>query len=312
MYIGIDVGGTNLKAGLVNEAGELLRVSRMPLDFLNPQHFAKTLAALSQKLLKESGLTAADIAYVGAGIPGAVQGGTVLYTANIPMRDVPLETLFRQHLDLPLLLANDADCAAAGEYLLGVGKGTKNFVILTLGTGVGGGFILNGKLYTGMGCAGEVGHMAIDLDGTPCNCGRKGCWEAVASATGLIRLTKEAMGSHPDSLLHELAPTPEAVEGKTAFQAAQQGDETALGVCKRYCRYLGEGVTNLVNILNPEVVAIGGGVAAAPEKLLLNPVREFVAENCYSRHVGRFTRVERAVMGNDAGIIGAALIQRIL
>lgn len=312
MYIGIDVGGTNLKAGLVDENGKIVAVSRMPLDFRGAESFAETLAELAKAVMREGGVSAQEVEYVGVGIPGAVSGGEIVYTANIPMRNVPLETLFRQHLDIPVLLANDADCAAAGEYLCGVGKGTKNFIILTLGTGIGGGMILNGKLYTGMGSAGEVGHMVIQLNGAACNCGRKGCWETYASATGLIHLTKQAMEAHPESLLHKTAQEQGGVEGRTAFQAAEQGDETALTVCRDYVNYLSAGVTNLVSVLQPEVVAIGGGVAAAPEHLLLEPLRQSVDANCYGRHVGQYSKIVRAVMGNDAGIIGAALIQRIL
>lgn len=312
MYIGIDVGGTNLKAGLVDENGKIVAVSRMPLDFQGAESFAETLAELAKAVMREGGVSAQEVEYVGVGIPGAVSGGEIVYTANIPMRNVPLETLFRQHLDIPVLLANDADCAAAGEYLCGVGKGTKNFIILTLGTGIGGGMILNGKLYTGMGSAGEVGHMVIQLNGAECNCGRKGCWETYASATGLIHLTKQAMEAHPESLLHKTAQEQGGVEGRTAFQAAERGDETALTVCRDYVNYLSAGVTNLVSVLQPEVVAIGGGVAAAPEHLLLEPLRQSVDANCYGRHVGQYSKIVRAVMGNDAGIIGAALIQRIL
>lgn len=311
-YIGIDVGGTNLKAGLVNDQGEILTSERTPLHFQGPEAFAETLACLSKAVLKKAGMTEKDIAYVGMGIPGAVSGGKILYTANIPMRDVPLEDLFRKHLDLPVLLGNDADCAAAGEFLCGAGQGSRDFIILTLGTGVGGGIILGGKLQTGMGCGGEVGHMVIEHNGVPCNCGRRGCWEAYASATGLIRMTKEAMEQCPESLLHTIARENGSVEGRTAFQAAQQGDKTALEVCRNYVSYLAAGVVNLVNILQPQVVAIGGGVAAAPEELLLHPLQKIVEEQCYGRHVGQFPKLVLATMGNDAGIIGAALLQRIL
>ena len=311
MYIGIDIGGTNLKAGLVDQEGRILASARTPLEFPSAEGFAKRLADLARDVMRQGGVTMQDIEYVGMGLPGAVSGGEVLYTANIPMKNVPLEKLFRQELDLPVLLANDADCAAAGEYLCGAGKGSRGFIVLTLGTGIGGGIILGGKLQTGMGCAGEVGHMLIVRDGAPCNCGRRGCWEAYASATGLIRLTQEAMEAHPESLLHKLA-TLDSVEGKTAFQAAQQGDPAALAVCRDYVSYLADGVINLVNVLQPEIIAIGGGVAAAPEELLLTPLQKLVREGCYSRHVGQYTRVIRATMGNDAGIVGAALIKRIL
>ena len=312
MYIGIDVGGTNLKAGLVNEEGTIVAVERTPLDFRGPEPFAETLAQLAAAVMERGGVEAKDVAYVGMGIPGAVKGGDILYTANIPMKNVPLEALFRKHLDLPVLLGNDADCAAVGEWSCGAGRGTKHFVVITLGTGVGGGMILNGKLYSGCGAGGEVGHIVIKQDGVPCNCGRRGCWEAYASATGLIRETKEAMERHPESALHAIAAANGGVEGRTAFQAAEQGDETALAVCRAYAEYLAAGLTNLVNILHPEAVALGGGVAAAPEHLLLEPVREIVARECYARHVDQVPRIIRAELGNDAGIIGAAMLGRAI
>ena len=312
MYIGIDVGGTNLKAGLVNEEGTIVAVERTPLDFQGPEPFAETLAQLAAAVMERGGVEVKEVAYVGMGIPGAVKGGDILYTANIPMKNVPLEALFRKHLDLPVLLGNDADCAAVGEWSCGAGRGTKHFVVITLGTGVGGGMILNGKLYSGCGAGGEVGHIVIKQDGVPCNCGRRGCWEAYASATGLIRETKEAMEQHPESALHAVAAANGGVEGRTAFQAAEQGDETALAVCRAYAEYLAAGLTNLVNILHPEAVALGGGVAAAPEHLLLEPVREIVARECYARHVDQVPRIIRAELGNDAGIIGAAMLGRAI
>ena len=312
MYIVIDVGGTNLKAGLVNEEGTIVAVERTPLDFQGPEPFAETLAQLAAAVMERGGVEVKDVAYVGMGIPGAVKGGEILYTANIPMKNVPLEALFRKYLDLPVLLGNDADCAAVGEWSCGAGRGTKHFVVITLGTGVGGGMILNGKLYSGCGAGGEVGHIVIKQDGVPCNCGRRGCWEAYASATGLIRETKEAMEQHPESALHAVAAANGGVEGRTAFQAAEQGDETALAVCRAYAEYLAAGLTNLVNILHPEAVALGGGVAAAPEHLLLEPVREIVARECYARHVDQVPRIIRAELGNDAGIIGAAMLGRAI
>lgn len=311
-YIGIDVGGTNLKAGLVREDGQILAVERTPLAFENPEQFARTLAQLGQSVLHQAGIPASDVVSAGIGIPGAVAGGDILYTCNIPLRDVPLSRLFRQHLDVPVLLENDANCAAVGEWLCGAGRGTQQFIVVTLGTGVGGGLILNGKLYSSSGMVGEVGHMVIQHGGAPCNCGRRGCWEAYASATGLIRMTREAMEAHPESLLHTVAAQSGCVEGRTAFDAAVQGDETALALCRDYVSYLAAGVTNLINILQPEAVAIGGGVAAAPDGLLLTPLREIVERECYPRHTGQIPRIVRAELGNDAGIIGAALLKRAI
>ena len=304
MYIGIGVGGTNLKAGLVDEAGNIVKVERVPLDFQGPERFAEILAELSKRVIQEK------VRWVGVGLPGAVDGGDVLFTTNIPMENVPLERLFRKHLDLPLLLGNDADCAAVGEFFGGAGKGTRDFAVVTLGTGVGAGIIVDGKLRGGLASS-EAGHMVIIQDGEPCNCGRRGCWERYASATGLIQQTKRAMEAHPESLLHEIAAE-NGVEGRTAFQAAEAGDETALEVCRNYVNYLAGGLTSLINILRPEAVAIGGGVAAAPERLLLEPLREAVAKESFSRHGGRITKVLRAERGNDAGIIGAAMLGRVM
>lgn len=304
MYIGIDVGGTNLKAGLVDEAGNIVKVERVPLDFQGPERFAEILAELSKRVIQEK------VRWVGVGLPGAVDGGDVLFTTNIPMENVPLERLFRKHLDLPLLLGNDADCAAVGEFFGGAGKGTRDFAVVTLGTGVGAGIIVDGKLRGGLASS-EAGHMVIIQDGEPCNCGRRGCWERYASATGLIQQTKRAMEAHPESLLHEIAAE-NGVEGRTAFQAAEAGDEAALEVCRNYVNYLAGGLTSLINILRPEAVAIGGGVAAAPEWLLLEPLREAVAKESFSRHGGRITKVLRAERGNDAGIIGAAMLGRVM
>lgn len=304
MYIGIDVGGTNLKAGLVDETGRIVKVERIPLDFQGPEHFAGTLAELSKKVIEEK------VRWVGVGLPGAVNGGDVLFTTNIPMENVPLEKLFRQHLDLPLLLGNDADCAAVGEFFGGAGKGTRDFAVVTLGTGVGAGIIVDGKLRGGLASS-EAGHMVICRDGEPCNCGRRGCWERYASATGLIQQTKRAMETHPESALHTFAGE-RGVEGRTAFQAAEAGDAAALAVCRDYVHYLASGLTNLINALRPEAVAIGGGVAAAPERLLLEPLREAVAKESFARHGGRVTEILPAELGNDAGIIGAAMLGRVM
>lgn len=305
-YIGIDVGGTNLKAGLVDESGKILAVERTPLDFHGAEDFAATLASLARKV---AGDARAD--YVGVGLPGAVDGGTVRFTTNIPMENVPLETLFRYHLDLPLLLGNDADCAAVGEYFGGAGRGTRDFAVVTLGTGIGVGLILNEKLRCG-DASSEGGHLSVVHGGALCNCGRRGCWERYASATALIEQTKAAMAAHPESMLHALAEKNGGVEGRTAFEAALAGDETALAVCRTYVEYLADGVVSLVNILRPEAVAIGGGVAAAPEALLLEPLRRIVETESFARHGGRSTRIVRAELGNDAGIIGAAFLGRVL
>ena len=312
LYIGIDVGGTNLKAGLVDETGKILAVDRCPLNFQGPEQFAEDVARLAASAAGKGGVAPESLAYVGMGLPGAVSGGDILFTTNIPMKDVPIERLFRRHLDLPLLLGNDADCAAVGEFFCGAGRGTRDFAVVTLGTGIGCGLLLGGKLHGGPASS-EAGHLVICHGGELCNCGRRGCWERYASATALIQQTKAAMAAHPESLLHAIAAeNGGVVEGRTAFQAAQAGDETALAVCRQYVEYLADGTISLINILRPEAVAIGGGVAAAPEHLLLEPLREIVARESFSSHGGITTRILRAELGNDAGIIGAAMLGRAI
>ena len=310
LYIGIDVGGTNLKAGAVDAAGRLLAVERRPLAFRDPEAFAADLADLAEAAFSAAGAGPEDALGVGIGLPGAVSGGEVLYTTNIPMEHVPLADLFRRRLDLPVLLGNDADCAAAGEFLRGAGRGCRDFVVLTLGTGLGGGIILDGRLRGGEASS-EAGHLVTHVGGLPCPCGRRGCWEQYASATALIRQTRAAMAEHPESLLCRLAAERGTVDGRTPFQAAEAGDETALAVCRQYVEELAEGTASLINLLRPEAVAFGGGVAGAPEQLLLEPLRRRVGELCFSRHGGRTTRILRAELGNDAGIIGAALLGRV-
>lgn len=313
MYVGIDVGGTNLKAGLVDEAGRLLATRKIPLGpFQGKEYFVRRLAELTAQVSRDGGVAPGDLEYVGMGIPGAVAEGNILYTCNIPLANVPIERLFSQYLDVPVLLENDANCAAVGEYFCGAGRGTKNFAVVTLGTGIGGGFILGGKLYAASGMSGEVGHMVVERNGAVCNCGRHGCWETYASATGLIRMTKEAMEGNRESLLWEESKDGTAVSGRTAFAAALRGDETAKALCGTYVDYLAVGIVNLLNILQPEVLAIGGGVSEAEDELLLTPLREIVDRESYAARCGGKATVVKAELGNDAGIIGAALLKRAI
>lgn len=311
MRIGIDVGGTNLKAGLTDGDGRLLAVERRPLDFRGAEAFAADLADMAEAVRTAAGVPRETLRSVGIGLPGAVSGGEILYTTNIPMEHVPLAELLRRRLGVPVLLGNDADCAAAGEYLRGAGRGCRDFAVVTLGTGVGAGIILDGRLRGGAASS-EAGHMVTHAGGEPCPCGSRGCWEQYASAPALIRQTRAAMAAHPESLLHPLAAERGSLDGQTPFLAAQAGDETALAVCRAYVEELAAGIAGIVNLLRPEAVAVGGGVAGAPEELLLEPLRERVGAMSYARHGGRVTRILRAELGNDAGVIGAALLGRVI
>ena len=312
-YIGIDIGGTNLKAGLVDESGLILATHRMKVAQIDDQDsLAWTLVSLTQDLCRAADVPLDQVASVGVGVPGAVEiySGSVLYTCNLPLRNVPLRKLFHRYLTLPLYVENDANCAALAEYYVGAGRGSKRFVTITLGTGIGGGIIHNGKIFHGSnGMAGEVGHMSIVYRGEPCPCGRRGCWERYASAAALKRLTAEAIREHPDSILSQVvAEHGGHVSGQSAFIAQRRGDPVGKQVCEQYIDYLAAGIVNLINIFQPDTLAIGGGVSNEDERYLLYPLRRRVEQESLPCNRDKMTKIVRAELGTQAGIIGAAFL----
>lgn len=311
-YIGIDVGGTNLKAGLVDESYQIQAVKKAPLRFTSMEQMGETLAAMALALVEESGVDPAQVASVGMGFPGPVdnKAGVVIKTVNIPIRSMPVAEMFRRRWDIPVYLGNDADCAALGEYYHYEDKDIESLILVTLGTGIGTGIILNGKIHTGVnGCAGEGGHIVIVHDGEPCTCGRKGCWERYASANALIRQTMAAMDEDKESQMWTLCGGDlSRVDGRTAFEATRRGDVAAKGVVDRYLNYLADGLANFVNIFQPEVIALGGGVSHERDEDLLLPLRSLTLDQCFGREAQRRPKIVKARLGNDAGIIGAALL----
>lgn len=315
MYtIGIDVGGTNLKAGLVNETFDIVATKKMPLVWESPEKFAEDLCVLATGLVEENGISREEVAYIGMGVPGVVdvKRGMIVKTVNIPIRNVPVAELIHRVWEIPVFLGNDADCAALGEFYHFEKKDIESLILVTLGTGVGTGLIFNGKIHRGInGCAGEGGHMVIVSGGDLCTCGRRGCWERYASANGLIRLTKAAMEENRQSVMWSLADgSLDKVDGRTAFNAAREGDAAAKAVVDQYLTYLAEGLTNLINLLQPEVICIGGGVSNEADEALLFPLRGKVEEMRYDKDTQVHTQIVKASLGNDAGIIGAALLGR--
>jgi glucokinase len=312
-YVGIDIGGTNLKAGLVDEFGNILVTRKMKVaEEGDSESVAWTLVQLTQDLAAAGNIPLDQIASVGVGVPGVVEvySGSILYTCNLPLRNIPLRKQFHHYLGLPLYVENDANCAALAEYHIGAGRASKRFVTVTLGTGIGGGIIHNGKIYHGSnGMAGEVGHMAIMYGGEKCNCGRRGCWERYASATALKRMTQHALDEHPDSTLAAVVTENEGkVSGQSAFIAARQGDPVGQAVCDAYIQYLGMGIVNLINIFQPDTLAIGGGVSNEAEEQLLLPLRRIAARESIPCNRDKMTRIVKAELGNNAGLIGAALL----
>ena len=312
-YIGIDVGGTNLKAGLVDESGLILASQKMKIAQVDDRDsLAWTLVALTQDLCRAAGVGLEQVASVGVGVPGTVdvRSGSILYTCNLPLQNVPLRKLFHRYLSIPLYIENDANCAALAEYFAGAGQGSKRFVTITLGTGIGAGIIHNGKIYHGSnGMAGEVGHMTIFYQGEPCPCGRRGCWERYASASALKRQTARALEENPDSILAAVvAENGGRVSGQSAFIAMRRGERVGEQVCRQYIDYLAAGIVNLVNIFQPDTLAIGGGVSNEDDRYLLQPLRKLVEQESLPCGRDKMTKIVKAELGARAGIIGAAFL----
>ena len=312
-YIGIDIGGTNLKAGLVDENYRITATRKQPLQFTSMEQMGDTLAKMAIDLVEENHVPRDQVASVGMGFPGPVDDkrGVVIKTVNIPIRFMPVAEMFhRRWDDVPVHLGNDADCAALGEYYHYEDKNIESLILVTLGTGIGTGIILNGRIHTGInGCAGEGGHIVLVHGGEQCTCGRKGCWERYASANALIRQTMAAMDQSRDSIMWGMVGGDlSRVDGCTAFEAMRKGDAVARAVVDQYLRYLADGLSNFVNIFQPEVIALGGGVSHERDEDLLLPLQRMALEDCFGREADRHTRLAKAKLGNDAGIIGAALL----
>jgi len=313
-YIGVDLGGTNIAVGIVDENMNIVKKGKVPTH--KERHSDEIIAdmgALCDSLVKEAGLTFADIAYVGVAAPGSVDpaNGTVKYANNINMFHYPLAERLMSHIPVKkVYLENDANAAALAEAKAGAGKGYDDVIMVTLGTGVGGGIVIGGKLYSGFNYAGaELGHIVIEHGGRPCTCGRKGCWEAYSSATALIEFTKEKMTETRNTVMWELCENgAKKVSGRTAFKAARAGDKAGQEVVDTYIDYLACGITNMVNIFQPQVLCIGGGVCGEGDYLLA-PLKEIVDRDQYGSgaHDDK-TQIKIAQLGNDAGILGAALL----
>lgn len=307
MKIGIDLGGTNIAGGLVSESGELIYKTSVPTVTDSEESLLSAIAKLINEIKTHA--DGEEITDVGIGVPGHADDktGIVVYCNNVPFENTPLAEYVKRETGLSCTIGNDANAAALGEVLFGSAKSYSNAIMITLGTGIGAGIIFDNKVFTGCnGAAGEIGHMCLYPDGLSCACGRRGCFELYGSATALKRQTREAMEKNPESLLHKFAKTPDEVSGKTAFDAMRAGDEVGKKVVSQYVRYLATGVLDIINLLCPEAIIFGGGIAKEGETLL-EPIREIVKKECYSTY-GKQTKFLTAELGNDAGIIGAAFL----
>lgn len=311
-YIGIDLGGTNIVAGVVDEQYNILAKASTKTNCPRPdREIARDMAKMAIQAVENAKLTMEQIEWIGIGTPGIANSrdGIIEYSNNLGFVNTPMVKYIQEDIDKPVFVENDANAAAYGEFVAGAAKGANNAVCITLGTGVGGGIIIDGKIYAGSNFAGaEIGHTVISVDGPQCTCGRKGCFEVFSSATGLIRMTKESMAKNPDSSMHKLvAERSGKVSARIAFDAMRMGDAVAKAVVDDYIKYLAAGITNTINTFQPDILCIGGGVCNEGDALLL-PVKELVAKEVYTRNSKQNAQIVIAKLGNDAGIIGAAFL----
>lgn len=306
-YAGIDLGGTFIKCGIVNSRGELIVKDKITTR--GERHYSEIARDMTDLVFSLAKKANVKIEAIGIGSPGTVDSanGIIVYSNNIAWKNVPLGDTVKELSGLPVFITNDANAAALGEGFVGAGRGCKNVVLVTLGTGVGGGILIDGKLYEGGHSAGaELGHTVIRMNGKKCTCGRRGCLEAYASASALIEQAKAAMTKHSESAMWKLCGGDlNNVNGKTVFDGIKEKDKTAKRVFEKYISYLSEGVADICNIFRPDVVLLGGGICAQGETLL-KPLRKRVDKMLFGGSENAPVKIATATLGNDAGVIGAA------
>ena len=315
-YVGIDLGGTNIVAGVVDGDYNIIAKASTKTNCPRPEkEIAEDMAKMAVQAVENAKLTMDDIEWIGIGTPGIANSATgiVERANNLGFINTPLVKYVKEFIgrnDTPVYIENDANAAAYGEYVAGAAKGAKNAVCITLGTGVGAGIVIDGKIYAGSNFAGaEIGHTVIEVGGAPCTCGRKGCFEAYSSATGLIRMTKESMAENPDSIMNKMAEERGKVTARTSFDCMRAGDKYAKAVVDKYIKYLAAGITNTINTFQPDILCIGGGVCNEGDNLLI-PLKAQVAKQIYSKNNAKNTEIVICTLANEAGMIGSAMLGR--
>lgn len=303
--IGIDVGGTKINAFRVARDGEILDRKNIPTPADDAEAMLAQMADLARAMLTD------DVIAVGVGAAGLVDAadGVLRFAPNLPWRDLPIAARLRESLGLPCQVDNDASMAAYGEFRFGAGRGYLHLLLVTVGTGIGGGIVSDGRLFRGAhGFASEIGHIIVEPGGPRCGCGNLGCWEQVGAGRAIDRLGREAAREHPRSALVQLAGgDPEKVTGRLVTQAAQEGDDAAIAVLDTVGRRLGQGIAGLVNVLDPQIVVVGGGAIVAGD-LLLDPAREAFIDAVEAPEHRPRVPIVAAQLGNDAGAVGAATL----
>lgn len=311
-YIGIDLGGTTIGGALADSSGKLLETKLIPTNMPRPaEAVCSDIAALCISLCASAGVKMEEVGAVGVGSPGVIHDGIVERATHLSFENVPLAAILEEMLHKKIYLLNDGNAAAYGEFIAGAGKGLSSLLMLTIGTGIGGGMIIDGKIYSGFnGASAEMGHLVIDASGRPCRCGKRGCFERYCSAVALIDDTKTAMRENPESLMWELCGgNLDAVDGHTPFDAAEKGDPAAANVVDNFMKYLSIGVSNLVSLMQPQVLCIGGGISARGDAITI-PLNRYVTAQSYIHDADRRTKILAGKLANLAGVIGAAMFAK--
>jgi glucokinase len=308
MKIGIDLGGTTMSVGVVSDKNEI--IAKKEIETIcsdGADKIIERMSQLVQQVMNQVDKT--QISHIGIGCPGMLDrsAGRVLYSNNLGWENIEISEKIRQIFKIPVYIENDANCAALGEYIVGSGKDVNTMIMITLGTGIGGGIIIDNKLYRGKsGNSNILGHMLMVSDGLLCTCGRKGCWEAYASGSALIRMANQKAEECKESELSKYKELDHSLNGKNIFLAIHNGDKAACQVFEQYIAYVAEGITDIVNIFEPQMIVIGGGISQQGE-FMLNPIRQLVEKNVYCG-LDAMPIITTSCLGNDAGIIGASCL----
>jgi glucokinase len=308
--LAVDLGGTKIRSAIVSQEGKIIATDNRPTQaHKGLAHVGNRLFDSIDMVLRKGNMRAGEFAGIGVAIAGVLdsKNGVLTSSPNLPhWKNVPLKKIMQDRLDLDTFLINDANAAALGEHRFGAGIGAQDLVYLTVSTGIGGGIIIDGKLYEGStGSAGELGHMTIDADGPRCNCGNYGCLEVLASGTAVAREAVERITRGETSILKDIKESISAITAEDVAKAARQGDKLAAEIIAGASYYLGIGLANIVNIFNPQVIVIGGGMSKMGG-MLMGPAKKIVKQRAF-KLPARAARIMKARLGNDSGIIGAAV-----
>ncbi len=309
--IGVDIGGTNIVVGIIDESYNVVTKDSFKTNApRSAEEICDDIIFSYKKIALRAGINPDELTEIGIACPGIIKNGVVVSATNLRFTDTPLKNIMEEKSGLHCEVCNDANAVAMAEYIVADDDNIHSLVAVTIGTGIGGGIVIDGKIIDGFNGAGaELGHITVEKDGKPCPCGSKGCLETYCSASALVKETKKAMIDHPDSKLWEVCNDINAVDGKTVFRASELGDKVSLQVLDTFLNYLSIGVINMITLLQPEVLVIGGGMSKEKDALI-EPLKKLVVENSLTKNLTDKTTIKTAVLFNDAGLVGAAAYLR--